>query len=452
MTYGADNFAKSFFAGSPVDSRFLSCNYQRFLPKTALDSRTVSFELARFESPSIYVIQDAVLEVRFAIVKSDNQTLPGKEDLVAPVNNVLHSLFESCRMFINETEITSSASSYPYKAYISNCLTYSTIVKGSQLQSQGYYADTAVHFDALENNSGFMSRNALFRQGFVKTNEYREDGATFFGRLFHDLVTCETGIPPSTKVRIDLQRSSDEFVLMKKPTDNEKYKVKFKKISLYIPIGHLAEGVYHEFNSLLTKTIDNKPVVIPYRKIEIFPVTIPRNSAVYHSQLLFSDDMPVRVVIVFLESSRKTGEYSTNPFYFKRKWTVKKLQTEEASQNESSDETIALKRRLAEIEQLNRELISRLEKGKGPKRGKSTRGRATRSSQPFPAPSTSQGKYVEFYEDTGSVTSGNSTTDSFRDVGDDTKDVWLKKVNLILNGAPVDQLEGVFLFWYSVIL
>ena len=56
-------------------------------------------------------------------------------------NNVLHSIFESVRLTINDMPISVSPNNYPYKAYIANALTYSSVVKGAQLACQGWYSD-----------------------------------------------------------------------------------------------------------------------------------------------------------------------------------------------------------------------------------------------------------------------------------------------------------------------
>jgi hypothetical protein len=44
-----------------------------------------------------------------------------------------------------------------------------------------------------ENNSGMAERNALFKIDHNKANNFRPNGVTFFGRLMHELVSCETG-------------------------------------------------------------------------------------------------------------------------------------------------------------------------------------------------------------------------------------------------------------------
>ena len=83
--------------------------------------------------------------------------------------------------------ISVSPGNYPYKAYISNCLTYSSLVKAAQLASQGWSSDLSAHMGPTENNSGFIERGNYFRIGFDQRNDFKPEGAVYFGRLMHDL-------------------------------------------------------------------------------------------------------------------------------------------------------------------------------------------------------------------------------------------------------------------------
>jgi len=54
-------------------------------------------------------------------------------------------------------------------------------------------------------NSGFYSRNRLFRKNFKADGEYKKEGARFFGKLNLDLVSIDTGLlPGSNIIKLDL--------------------------------------------------------------------------------------------------------------------------------------------------------------------------------------------------------------------------------------------------------
>ena len=197
-TFPAQVYAESFFSKLPTDSRFLQCTYQKFMPTSSIDRKTIEFNLDRYDAANVYLIQDTNVEINVSITKNDG-TLPAKGKLVGTANNLLHTIFESIRLTINDMPITVSPNNYPYKAYISNCLTYSQSIKAAQLTCQGWYSDIAGHMNASEDNSGWSERGNLFKKNYDPREDFKANGTTLFGRLMHDLVSCETGLPPNTK-------------------------------------------------------------------------------------------------------------------------------------------------------------------------------------------------------------------------------------------------------------
>ena len=315
-TFPAQVYAESFFASLPTDARFLQCTFQKFMPSSSIDGKTIEFNLDRYDAANVYLIQDTNVEVTISITNSDG-TLPIKEKFVGLTNNILHSIFESVRLTINDKPISVSPNNYPYKAYISNCLTYSTFVKSAQLGCQGWYSDTSAHMGPTDDNIGWTERANLFKVDYNPNGAFKKNGTTLIGRLFHDLVSCETGLPPNTKVKFELDRSDDAFVFMTIDTDNEKYKLKLLNIALLVPVAQLSSQVFQEINTILTKKNEPKAVGIHYRRIEVRPISLPRNKEEYNSDGLFTDsDLPCKIVICFVKTASKVGDYHTNPFEF----------------------------------------------------------------------------------------------------------------------------------------
>ena len=73
---------------------------------------------------------------------------------VAPVNNWLHSLFSQVDVHLNDTLVTPSSNTYPFRAYIETLLSYGAEAKKTQLTSQLWYKDTAGHMEATQENAG----------------------------------------------------------------------------------------------------------------------------------------------------------------------------------------------------------------------------------------------------------------------------------------------------------
>ena len=467
-TYAAQNYADSFFRELPTDSRYIQVSYQKYPPNSSLDSTTLDFTLNRFTAANVYQIQNTCLEIQIVILKSDN-TLPTKDKNVSPVNNILHSFFESVRMKINDEEITKSKSNYPYKAYITNTLSYATYIKSSQLQAEGYYSDLAHHMGPTATNVGFTERNKLFRKNGEEAGEYKSEGARFFGKLHLDLMGCPTGLIPGTKVDIELERASDDFFLLKEDSDTNTYKVKLISCFLYVPVAQLSSATFSEIERVLV----SKSVAIHYRKIEIRTVGLYKGKEEYNSENLFLSDVPCRIVICFIESKNRTGSQKLNPFDFKRSWSV--TVNSEGPTTVATERERYLEKRLVEIEKqlgLFKSCMSAnieeeedddddtqpllRNKGKGKKKSSATnqppepsifsrlrnsfstgaggeQEQTSDSREPSCSGSIPPPAYSEL--NFGGATGASGATGA-------TKKIFIKKVELLLNGSPLDQIEA----------
>jgi hypothetical protein len=323
--FPSQSYAASFFTKFPTDSRFLKVTPQRFMPVRIIDGKDIEFTLDRYTAGNVILIQDTILNVRFQILKSDGVTLPDTQKFVAPRNNILHTLFSSVALHINNVQISTAPDNYCYKAYITNLLSYPGYAKSTHLQLQGYADDTPNFFDSAEsrNNFGFGIRNDMFRKNFDDNLAYRPEGAQFCGRLYHELSSCETGLPPNTKVSFVLTKNKDEFILQSDKEDTEQYKVKITNIFLTVPIAELSQNVYNELSYLMSKKEDTTPVTIQFRKFEVMPMSVPKFKQDYQTGDLFTDgDLPCRIVIAFVDAKARLGSYHQNPFDFKRKWVL----------------------------------------------------------------------------------------------------------------------------------
>ena len=207
------------------------------------------------------------------------------------IRNLYFSLFETVRVSINDQCITPSGNDYGYRCYISTTLTYGPLVKNAQLACQGYYGDVHDFMEAqVPTNAGFVQRNNLMRVGNISTGAYKPEGTRFFGRLLLDLSSCESGLPPGTKVGITLEKASSEFCLMRKEGDTEKYQVKFLDVNLYVPVAQLAQPTFNEISVLFT----TKSIGLHYRRVEINTISLPRHKQEFFSDNLFNNDVPCR--------------------------------------------------------------------------------------------------------------------------------------------------------------
>ena len=169
---------------------------------------------------------------------------------------------------------------------------------------------------------------------------------------------------------------------MSLPDDTEKYRIKLLNIALLVPVAQLSAQVFQEINAIMTRKNEPKSIGIHYRRIEVRPISLPRNKEEYNSDGLFTDsDLPCKIVICFVKTGSKVGDYHTNPFDFARKWEVPKSQVI-TNVEISSDREKILERRIKEIEEQFQKFQSTFTsqlKGKG--RGKRSKKACDESSE-----------------------------------------------------------------------
>src|SRR6266516_6858749 len=82
------------------------------------------------------------LYVKAEIVQGDGTAIDQTHH-VGPINLLLHSLFSEVDFKLNDTLISSTNKTYPYRAYIETLLSYGPAAKQSQLTAALYYKDAA---------------------------------------------------------------------------------------------------------------------------------------------------------------------------------------------------------------------------------------------------------------------------------------------------------------------
>ena len=239
-------------------------------------------------------------------------------------------------------------------------------------------------------------------------------------------------------------------MILREKSDTEDYKVKILSCFLYVPVAQLSAATFVE----LERTLTTKNVAIQYRKIEIRNVSMVSGKQEYHSENLFSSDVPCRIVICFVETKNKNGHYNLNPFDFKRSWEVTVSATNNAP---ISERERLLEQKLLDFEKqlaFFKSCVSLVQVDETqPTISSKRKGRGKTSSKGANEPSFLQRLGLGASEDTSSVHSENASTSgqSTRsnpppysvpsEVGA-TKTVYIKQVELLLNGAAVDQVSN----------
>ena len=243
---------------------------------------------------------------------------------------------------------------------------------------------------------------------------------------------------------------------MKDKSDTLNYKVKILNIALFVPVAQLSANVFNEISTILSRKNEPKAISIHYRRIEIRPISLPKNKEEYYSESLFQDaDLPCRIVVCFVETAHKNGTPTSNPFAFQRSWTIPK--SEKDSKNYYEERSTSNLERLVDdrfcrLEKQFTSLIASFSQAQPQPIKRKTRGKKTDSlpQSDCSDPCTSQEandrlrQFIEESENQKKCLLDDSQSDLISDdlsVVGETKQIYIKKVDCQLNSNSLDQVE-----------
>ena len=321
----SQNWIQSLFQNRDTDTRFENVKFHSFHSVESLTHASqITFCLPRFLGPNCYLPHKMMLKVKVKIVDAATNDVPSNTQIVGPVNNILHSLFSSFRVWLGETQLTKNPENYAHKAYFIDLLSFDGFAKFTWLQAQGFYQDTFGSTLAQQTsaaNSGFQDRRGLFlKNSALPTSSYSEDGIVLMGRLHTDLVNADCGLIPGLGMRIVLTLANSSFVLQAPKADTAKYKILITNATLFCPVGTISPDLFRSIETKL-KTTDAKMYI---EKTEVSNKAIPKGNTIFNDHLFPGAPLPSRMIITFVQTQNYLGSQSTSPFYFQRKFKVPK--------------------------------------------------------------------------------------------------------------------------------
>ena len=290
------------FSVPPTQTSVENGTWVEYHPITTLtENSPIEFDIP--SSGEDYVdFANSYLHVKAKIVKGNGENLAA-DDVVAPTNLWLHSLFSQVDVSLNGTQITSSTNTYPYRAMIETLLTYGGDAKQSQLTSALFYKDTAGKMDTHvldgEVNDGFVKRAAFTS---------RSKTVDMIGRLHADIFFQERYMLNEVNTKLKLHRARDTFSIH----HNGAFKVVILSAVLYIRKIKLMPSVF----LAQAKTLETSNAKYPVRRVVCKSFTIPIGFLDASHEKVFSGQLPSRLVIGLVENSSYNGHKQKNPFNF----------------------------------------------------------------------------------------------------------------------------------------
>ena len=288
-------------------------------------------------------LSKTILTVTGKVTKSDGTKLAGGgQTSVAPVNNLLHSLFRQVDVYLNGKQVIPAMGTYAYRSYIETLLNYDVSAKESQFSSALYYKDTATKMDengslpslkTINNVTAVTSAGAdgtatltkesvsvtipgTGNQGFAKRHQFITNGIQFVlsGPVFSDIFMADRLLLNMLDLKVVLNRSSDSFCLMDKNAEGSMLdpKVVLTDVVLKIRKVKVDQAVSDGVERMLKQT----PALYPIRRVECKILTIPEELPIIRQDNIFSGLIPNLFVFGLVHVDAYNGTYGRNPYNF----------------------------------------------------------------------------------------------------------------------------------------
>jgi hypothetical protein len=288
---------------------------------TNFETGTLSFLVP--ECQEYIDLSETDLYLKCKIVKinktENTKTKITEANMIAPVNNMLNSIFSQVTVTLNDTPVDNSNGSYAYRAYIEDLLNYGTQAKKSHLQTQLFEKDTANHFDTIpkavvikaegkadvpgvegDQNKAFTARRKKFTDS---------DQVELWGKIHANIFNTEKYLIPKVKMFINLVRASNDFALLGSETD---FEITIQKARLYVRKVKLSVNLQNQHNKML----NSQPATYPIRRVVLNTRHIINQTKETILSQLSVGQMPRRIIFGLVDHQAFSGTLKLNPFNF----------------------------------------------------------------------------------------------------------------------------------------
>ena len=293
------------FAVPPTQTSIDEGQWIEHQPMTSLDSGGPIEFVVPGTGDAYIDLANTYLFVRAKIIRGVGTNL-ADDTPVAPINNWLHSLFSQVDVYLNDTLVTPSSNTYPFRAYVETLLSYGAEAKKTQLTSQLWYKDTAGHMDATQENGG--NAGLARRRRHIVGSRVVE----MMGRLHVDLFMQDRFLLNGVTVRVRLVRSKDTFSLMAGGA-NPDYKVCIVDAVLFVRKAVLSPMVQIAHIQALTKGTAKYPL----RPVDCKVYSIAQGAMSHTHENLFLGTLPKRIILWCVDNDAFNGTFEKNPFHAK---------------------------------------------------------------------------------------------------------------------------------------
>ena len=293
------------FEVPPTQRSIESGQWIEYYPLSALASGPIEY-LVKGSTEEYIDLSQTFLYVQATINDSADKGIEAKSK-AGPANLFLHSLFSQVDVSLNDTVVTSSINTYPYRALLETIANHGSDAKETHLTSALFFKDN--NHESIDVEAG---TNVVFNNGYLKRRSYMmgKKNVELFGRIHADIFFQNRYLINNVSLkRLSISRSS--FCVMAKDTSNFRADisqaillVRKVKINPEVMLAH-------------AKILENATAKYPIKRVHTKIVTIPKNNFSIVEDNISNGPLPNKILLCMVDCDAYNGKYNKNPFNFK---------------------------------------------------------------------------------------------------------------------------------------
>ena len=283
----------------PIQTNILAKRLVSYKPISSLDNRSIIEFLIKDSGDAYKDLNSIYLRLKLKLCKKDLTDFTNS-DAKQPgvVNNILHSLFEQCNVYLNGTLVTPSEDNYHYRSYIENLLNYGRDASETHLRNVGWELDTGKDINKTdENNAGYVERKSWFQNSAE---------VELYGKLHVDVFNQTQLLMDRVDIGIRLMLSNPAFYLM----ETEEAIMKILDATLYVQHFDINPSILLAHSKML----EGQNARYHYKRSELKSFTVPSGGRTLSIDNAIVGRIPNTIIFTMVDNDSYAGSIAKNPF------------------------------------------------------------------------------------------------------------------------------------------
>lgn len=287
------------FTSPPLQTNILKTEQIAYNPIASLDNAS-TIEFVSLGNGDTYRDLSSIY-LRLIVTLQSKEVKPEADKSgVGVVNNLLHSLFRNCTIYLNNTAISQSDNNYHYRAYIEKLLNYGSDATNTHLETTGWILDTE-DLDSL-GNTAMKKRSELFKKG-IKVE--------LMGKIHADMLNQPKLLLNNVDLKIILNKEKSSFYMMAEK-DNSPASIKILEATMYMNHITINPYILQSHHNVLQK----RNAIYPYKKVEVKSFTLYAGNNSLTLDNVVIGQIPNLIIFTMVPSAAYNGSLTKNPFNF----------------------------------------------------------------------------------------------------------------------------------------